>query len=462
MDGQELAADRDEEQRINAARAGKFAALTMLFLFVFTHRSIQGQNDWSRFAAVESLVGHGTLNLDEWLRSLPEQGRGPGGVYWLNDMVFHRRDGHFYSSKPPVYTLVLAGVLWPLKALGADLHFAQPESQAPPVFLLTWLVVGTASACGFYAFRKAVGRMVEGREADLVTALTLGGTLFLSYSVTMNHHTFTAALVLMAFFLLGMGDARPVVSQGRAAAAGFLMGLAAVTDIGPGFVFSIAFALYILFYLRSWRTLFLFGMWSVGPLAVHCAVQYRTFGSILPVQLIAGMKDYPGSYWHHTVGPDTWRVPRSYYWALTLFSGRGLFTLSPILLVGASGLARDIARCARAGARDRTEAGRGYVALTVLFGIGFLFGYYCFMAGTNFGGSCYGFRWYIGFSPLLAFYAARSYPRLRESAAARTVFYVLGLVSLMYALIGMQHPWLLMENNPHPAVQFLMVALRGF
>ena len=70
-------------------------------------------------------------------------------------------------------------------------------------------------------------------------------------------------------------------------------------------------------------------------------------------------------------------------------------------------------------------------------------------------------RWYIGFMPLLAFYAARAYAMWREDAKFRRIFYVLGAISVIYTLVGMQDPWLLMENNAHPAVQALML-LRGF
>jgi len=462
VDSQGQPEDRDDERRTNARRAALFAMLTMLFLFAFTHSRIQGQNDWSRFVAVESLVRDGTLHIDRWLERQSNNGKSADGVYLLNDMVVNRVDGHFYSSKPPVYTLILAGVMWPLKALGTDLDIARlGGAPAPAVFVLTWLLVGTASACAFYFFRRKVGESLGGGEADLVTVLTLGGTLFLSYSVTMNHHTFTAALVLISFFLLGMAEASPRVKDGGAAAAGFLMGLAAVIDIGPGVAFSIGFGLYIILYLRSWRTLLVFGLWSIGPLAAHCIVQYMTFNSILPVQLIGGTKDYAGSYWSHKVGPDTWQIPRTYYWLLTFFSARGLFILSPILLVGAAALARDIRHGLRLRGADRAQAGRGYVALAVLFGILFLFVYYSFMAPTNFCGSCFGFRWYIGFTPLLAFYAARGYAWCRATPGRRKVFYMLGVISVVYALIGMQSPWLLMENNPLPPVRMLML-LRGF
>ena len=114
------------------------------------------------------------------------------------------------------------------------------------------------------------------------------------------------------------------------------------------------------------------------------------------------------------------------------------------------------------GARRRGLSGPACVALSVLFGIAFIFAYHWFVAPTNFCGSCFGFRWYIGFTPLLAFYAARGYSAWKGNGRFRVLFYALGLISVTYALIGMRAPWMLMEGNPHPAVRFLVLTVRGF
>lgn len=455
----------------NHNRAMVWAVGVLVFLCAFTHWRIMGANDLSRFVAVESLAVRGKFHIDDspftW-RMMEVDGH---KVHALVDIVYNRRDAHYYSSKPPVLTMILAGLVAGLNLLGAGLAL---EGMARPafIFLQTWLVVGGVTACAFYAYRKQMGRMLGQIDADIVTLLALGGTLFVTYSVTMNHHTITAGLVLLGFFLLGMPEAAPTVSDRRALAAGFLMSLASMIDIGHGFIFSVAFAVYILFYLRSFRVLLLFVLGAIAPLAVHCAVQYRIWGSVLPVQMIKGAKDYPHSYWQHPRGMDALRIARSRYWLLTLLSMRGLFVLSPILLVGMAALVREIIAAGRPpkpseGQRKPwwtlrgTEAGPACVALTVLFGILFLVFYYSFRAGTNFGGACYGFRWYIGFTPLLAFYAARGYAFWHEKRLFRRAFIILGLVSVMYALIGLPHPWIQMEGYPHPAVQLLII-LRGF
>lgn len=455
--------------------------MVAIFLAAFTHYNVaESQNTLSRFVAVESLVVRGVSHIDDsaygpaWTETVRTNGE-TMELHRLNDMAYNKRDGHFYSSKPPVLTLMLAAVLWPVRGWVAGLEFS-PRGMQQVVFFMTWVVVGWFTALSFGVFRRKVGEALGGIEGDVLTALTLGGTLFVTYSVTMNHHTLTAGLALMSLFLLGMVDIKDApkqtVSAGPVLLAGFLMGLASVIDIGPGVAFVIAIGLYMVLRRRSWRALLLFALGSIPPLAVHCAVQYGIWGTVLPVQMIGATRSFPGNYWSHPGPPDSWHLSRSYYWLLTLMSGRGLLVLSPILLVGVAALADDVARSLRQGRTGPgwlglakaggAAASEGYAALSVLFAIVFLVLYTSFSAPTNFNGSCYGMRYYIGFMPVLAFYAARGFVRWKDSKRFRVRFYALGLISMFFALAGMEHPWLLMENNLNPVVQVLMLALRGF
>jgi hypothetical protein len=59
-------------------------------------------------------------------------------------------------------------------------------------------------------------------------------------------------------------------------------------------------------------------------------------------------------------------------------------------------------------------------------------------------------RYYIGFMPLLAFYALRAYQRMDSGSVGRRVFWVLGVVSLLLALWGASRPWRPMPYAPEP------------
>jgi hypothetical protein len=70
-------------------------------------------------------------------------------------------------------------------------------------------------------------------------------------------------------------------------------------------------------------------------------------------------------------------------------------------------------------------------------------------------------RHYIGCTPLLAFYALRAWGRWSTSRVFRVLFYALGAVSLLYALIGMRHTWAPMEKLTNPLL-WLLLPLRPF
>jgi glycosyltransferase 2 family protein len=423
----------------------------LIFLAMMTHGDIQGDNDASRFWGVESLARHGTIHLHESSPALNIVERDGNRAYALGDMAQWK--GRFYSSKPPVLTIALAGLAVLLGWLGAP--FPPGSASGPHIYLLTLLSVGGLTVLAFAAFRRRAGRSLPPRTADLVTLAALGGTLFLAYSVTMNHHTIGAGLILLAFLLLGMDEPAERVTNLRLVLAGFCMALTTVIDCGPGFIFSLTFGGYILWRRRSVRPLLFYALGGLAPLLLHSIVQYRTFGTILPVQFIDGTNDYPLSYWRHRAGADAFSIPRSRYWLLTLFSMRGLLLLSPILLVGLAALARDLT-----GWR-RGESARTAAAISIAGGVLFLVAYYSFVASTNFGGSCYGFRWYIGFAPLLALYTLRGYVQWRSSRRFRWMFTALAAFSLFYMLVGTEQPWALMENQPAAAVEALTF-LRGF
>ena len=441
-------------QKPSRARAALFALAVACLLLPFTHRMVESQNDLSRLVGVESLALRGHFYVDdspEAQRIIEVDGH---RFHALIDMAYNKRDGHFYSSKPPVLTLLLAAPVAGLHALGVPVSFTGAGS-ALALVLLTWAFIGLASAAAFYAFR------LQGRRAG--GAADPGGP---AYAL---HPRRDAVPVLLRHCeppcpsrrrhpgrLLPDGHGRrEPPGAGRPRRPGRVPHGAGHGDRRR-----------LRHRLRrspsastSSSTCVPGARWSSsGSAAPRCwprtaRCRYSIWGSFLPVQMIAGTRDYAFNYWQHPLGVDAVQIPRSTYWLLTLFSMRGLFVLSPILLVGAAGLGADVAEGARAG--------RGYVALSVLFGIVFLVLYVGFLTPTNFGGDCFGMRYYVGLMPLLAFYALRAWSRWNTSRAFRVIFYALGVISLLYAVLGMSYTWSPMDELTHPLVR-LLLPLRGY
>lgn len=434
-----------------------FGLGVLVFLFVFTHRGVQSQNDLSRFVAIDSLINRGTwqLNGSKWAQMKQER---DGSEYMMMTDIALHPNGHFYSSKPPVLSFLGAGVCRVFQWLGARFRFG-PGRDALPTFILSWMVVGSLSALTFYEVRKKAGTKMANFPATVATVLALGGTLFLSYSVTFNNHVIGAALVLLSFFKLKMMDGDRTLKSRHVLFSGLMMGSALVIDIPAGGAFGLMMGLYLLCYVRSMKHLVLFGVGSLPPIVLHCALQYQIWGSMLPVQMMGGLGGFEGSYWENPAGADTWVISRWKYWLLTLFSSRGLFIVSPVLLFGIVGLIDRVKRgLSEEENHDRQKA---FGALTATFAVVIMVMYYSLEAPDSFGGACFGFRWYIGFMPILSWYAIDYFAQHRKNERVRHLFYILGTVSLCYALIGMQDPWLLMEGNTHPAVRILLL-IRGF
>ena len=74
--------------------------------------AFQSANDRSRWCTVAALVEDGTYQIDRLVNFTNEKKRRP---WYTIDMVRHRgEDGklHYYSSKPPLFPTMVAGVYW--------------------------------------------------------------------------------------------------------------------------------------------------------------------------------------------------------------------------------------------------------------------------------------------------------------------------------------------------------------
>lgn len=151
-------------------------------------------NDRSRWSTIRALVDHGSFELDEVI--LRPDGRRDRNWYSI-DLVRHRGwDGreHFYSSKPTLLTVALAGEYWLLRqTLGITL--AENPFYVGRLMLLMTNVIPLA----IYLFILA--RLVErygttdwGRMFVFTTAAF--GTFVTTFAVTLNNHTLAATTAL--------------------------------------------------------------------------------------------------------------------------------------------------------------------------------------------------------------------------------------------------------------------------
>ncbi len=154
-------------------------------------------NDRSRWCTVRALVEDGTYAIDRLVTIKdPETGR----RFWKSiDMVRHRGpDGreHYYSSKPPLFSTLLAGEYWAIRALTG----ATFENE---MFLIMRVMLVITNVLPLLIYFVVLWRLVDRlATTDLARLFTMAaatwGTFLTTFSVTINNHLPAAICVLLA------------------------------------------------------------------------------------------------------------------------------------------------------------------------------------------------------------------------------------------------------------------------
>jgi hypothetical protein len=154
-------------------------------------------NDRSRWITVRALVDHGTFEIDKVLAS-------DNGRQWdtIDKVRQVGRDGqfHFYSSKPPLLSIVVAGGYGLLKALFGWQIETDTSLVVATLLLLTNVLL-------WAIFLWFVARMINSVPVrDWARYFVLGcagfATFLGSFTVTLNNHLPAAVWVMISLYLV--------------------------------------------------------------------------------------------------------------------------------------------------------------------------------------------------------------------------------------------------------------------
>jgi hypothetical protein len=329
---------------LNRSYAVLFLALLAVYAYVFPRWADWNQN--SRLDLILALVDQHSVTID---------------LYVANTGDYAAFNGHYYSDKAPGMALLGAPVyaayerLMPRfvtgrlqvattgsQALGATLRHGGTgvESDKVSVFLallVTAFVAGAvpAAALGVIFFWLA-RQLGLSRIAGLVaTALYALATSALPYANTLVGHQ-TSAFLLFAAFAVVFAVRRGLLGRPWLLGAGFLLGYAAINEYQTVLIGGLV-GLYALFTLR--RPVEVAARLVVGALpALVLLIGYDwvAFGTILPVGY------FHSALWSnvHQIGLISLTYPHlDALWGITFGSYRGLFFLSPYLLLALPGYA---------------------------------------------------------------------------------------------------------------------------
>lgn len=315
--------------------------------------------------------------------------------------VSEGRNGHIYSNKPPGLSLLAAAPYAVVYAV--ERAAAIPVDDLKVMQVNLWLVtVGTcgvagallASALYLYGRRRAA---VSPSAALTVALIVAFGTIAFAYSTVLFAHVPSALLLFLAFLWL---DERP-------AAAGFAAGFSSLC-----FYFSIPAA--VLLTLFAFRRSIRNGLLMIAGGAPACAFlayyQYSCFGSVWSTT-----SEMSRGFTTEGLLLGMFYAPRfEAFWGTTFSPYRGLFFVSPVLLLAAPGAVRMVR-----SALQRRELG---VALALV-------GLHVLMV------SCYSWwdgGWAIGPRFLLSVVPLLAVLMFRATGMLRPVWFATAALSLLF------------------------------
>ncbi|QDT10207.1 hypothetical protein [Planctomycetes bacterium K23_9] len=156
-------------------------------------------NDRSRWCTVASLVEDGTYEIDRFVNYKNKKNRRP---WYTIDMVRHRgADGeqHFYSSKPPLFPTMVAGVYWVAHNVFGLTMSEQPIYVPRLILLLVNLPLLYLFCWSSIWSIEMVGRGDWSRR--FAATCVCFGTMLTAFAISLNNHLPAAAFTGLMIYL---------------------------------------------------------------------------------------------------------------------------------------------------------------------------------------------------------------------------------------------------------------------
>jgi hypothetical protein len=280
-------------------------------------------NDRSRWCTIRALVTQKTYVIDQVITN---------GRWDTIDKVRH--EGHFYSSKLPLFSTILAGFVYPLLKI-TGWNFDQHLWQIQVVTLLF------INLLPFLISIWCLGRLVSHAGSSvlaqwLIVVIYALGTAVTPFLGTLNNHA--PATIAVIFTLWGMyhaGSSRG--SYSSFVITGFFAAWTCTLELPAGLLGVWSFAVCV--WSSRLKTLLGYVPSAIVPLAGHFYTNYLVTGGFKPFYAYYGTEKYVYEFWGI---PSYWSEPAGIDQALDTFSTylfhctlghHGIFSLTPIFLL---------------------------------------------------------------------------------------------------------------------------------
>jgi hypothetical protein len=349
-----------------------------------------GWPDVSRLGLTESVALHGTLHIDRYASQTKDRA----------DFA-----GHAYTAQAPGNSFLAVPSFEAMRVFGLVDGPARTEGVWHDRLLL-WLLRASTGGLSFCALLALIRASADDAPVlGFLAACTTGlATMALPLAATTFSHLGAGALAFGAFLLV-----RSSASRGADLAAGMCAGAAVVFEYTAILLLLIVGA-YTLVRRRDVVSALRFSAGAVVPFALLAAYDTLAFGSPRHLSYrYVSEATFPGQH-RGFFGVSS---PSAHALTETLAGHRGLFLISPVLLVALAGL---LALWRRGRRADAVVAGAAAVALIVLSASYF----------DPYGGLSPGPRYAAAALPFLALGLPDAYRRLPRTTSALAVVSLCG------------------------------------
>ncbi|MEW5849894.1 MAG: hypothetical protein AB2A00_13955 [Myxococcota bacterium] len=319
-----------------------------------------GASQQAHYGTARALVDHGTFRLDD---------------YRFIDVDVARFEGHKLSNKPPGFPILMApaalvggvaGKLWPGR---------EGTARQVGAYVTQLLLMGGLSFALLLMLALILSSWMAPAAAACVAALCFLGSYLWPFATTFFSHVGTAACGLLAVFIPWRARGRELSTR-EAALTGFALGYGPLIEYAAVVAF-LPIGVWLLWHVRSWRERAALVGGALVPLLVLMAYQAYYFGSPFALsyahlstehQVAGHAKGFLGASWPR----------KEELRELTFGTYRGLFSITPVTLVGAVGL----------GVLARRGEWAGYARAALLSAAAmllFISGYWAWQGGSSFG-----------------------------------------------------------------------------
>ncbi len=425
------------------------AATGLIFASILQAEPLQSANDRSRWATVWSLVERGTFQIDE----VDSYAR------WstIDKVRFRTNESepwHFYSSKPPLLSVIVAG-----------LYAAERWTLGYGLFndtaLVTRLLLLIVNGLPFWFLLRSLCRCLILLDASLpvrmfVLAVAGFGSMLNPYLTTLNNHTPAAATAMLAITVAVeiLMNRRRAATAGNPASEtratlnstgegrlfvllGFFASLTCCFELPAALLGVLSFVLALAIDRRL--TLLRYIPAAAIPLAAFFITNWMATGGVKPFYASYGSEKYV--YEHHGI-PSYWTNPRDLdanqetpfvYLFHCVLGHHGLLSLTPVLCLSVCGWFITLRRSENSVRKCMILAGAVLTVITLGF-------YLTRTQNYNYGGNSVGLRWMLWLSPFWWLALVPIVERLK-ARPAQVMAGILLLVSIISVSWSLHRPW---------------------